>query len=118
MWRAKHAKSAYAALCKCLILFVLAGCWRLNIRLRTALTTNINPSPHLSLSLSLSSSKYVGFLIHAVEATIGIVCKMRFVIRTLIIAVTGKEICPTSEIVFLPVLIFTYSHVENALFFA
>jgi hypothetical protein len=71
-----------------------------------------------SLSLSLSSSKYVGFLIHAVEATIGIVCKMRFVIRTLIIAVTGKEICPTSEIVFLPVLIFTYSHVENALFFA
>jgi hypothetical protein len=30
----------------------------------------------------------------------------------------GLTICPTSEIVCLPVLIFTYSHVENALFFA
>ncbi len=30
----------------------------------------------------------------------------------------GSTICPTSEIVCLPVLIFTYSHVENALFFA
>ncbi len=30
----------------------------------------------------------------------------------------GSTICPTSEIVCLPVLIFTFSHVENALFFA
>ncbi len=30
----------------------------------------------------------------------------------------GSTICPTSEIVCLPVLIFAYSHVENALFFA
>ncbi len=30
----------------------------------------------------------------------------------------GSTICPTSEIVCLPVLIFTYSHVENALIFA
>ncbi len=32
--------------------------------------------------------------------------------------IPGLTICPTSEIVCLPVLIFTYSHVENALFFA
>jgi hypothetical protein len=30
----------------------------------------------------------------------------------------GSTICPTSEIVCFPVLIFTYSHVKNALFFA
>ena len=30
----------------------------------------------------------------------------------------GSTICPMSEIVCFPVLIFTYSHVENSLFFA
>jgi hypothetical protein len=30
----------------------------------------------------------------------------------------GLTICPMSEIVCFPVLIFTYSHVENSLFFA
>ncbi len=36
----------------------------------------------------------------------------------MLIGTEGSTICPTSEIVCLPVLIFTYSHVENALFFA